>query len=260
MPSAELDLAVETAVKSRTLNNGQSCIAAKRFIIHESLYDAFETRFVAAMEALKVGDPMLDETHIGPIATVSLLENLVTQIEACTRAGARILSGGERMLGTGNYIEPTVIAGLPRSAPVYRDEIFGPVALLFRVASLAEAIEVANDTPFGLGASIWTTDPDEQKGLIAALECGQVFVNTMVATDPRLPFGGIKHSGFGRELSAAGMREFLNAKTVVIAEKSIQTEIPFEPAAESEEPTLNAAPYDSTQFKQAFQTALREPA
>ena len=211
------------------------------------------------MEALKVGDPMLDETHIGAIATVALLDNLVAQIEACKRAGARVLTGGERMLGTGNYIEPTVIAGLPRTAPVYRDEIFGPVALLFRVASLAEAIEVANDTPFGLGASIWTIDPDEQKRLIAALECGQVFVNAMVASDPRLPFGGIKHSGFGRELSAAGMREFLNAKTVVIAEKSTQTEIPFEPAT-VEEPTLNAAPYDSTQFKQAFQSALRDPA
>ena len=255
LPSCDLSRAIETAVKARTINSGQSCIAAKRFIVHEQVYDDFETRFVAAMEALKVGDPMLESTDIGPLATPCQLDTLLSQIEAAKRAGGRVLTGGERMLGTGNYVEPTVIAGLPRTAAVYRDEIFGPVALLFRVSSLAEAIEVANDTPFGLGASIWTEDADEQKRLIRELECGQVFVNAMVVSDPRLPFGGIKHSGYGRELSAAGMREFLNAKTVVIAEHTQQAEIPFEA---QEEPNLNGAPYDSNQFKQAFRTALKE--
>ncbi len=256
MASADLELAVQTAVKARTINNGQSCIAAKRFIIEDPIYDDFETKFVAAMEALKVGDPMLEITDIGPLATTQLLEDLEGQVEAAKRAGARVLCGGERMMGTGNYYEPTVLAGVPRSAAVYRDEIFGPVAMMFRVASLDEAIEVANDTPFGLGASVWTRDAEEQKRLIAELECGQVFVNSMVASDPRLPFGGIKRSGYGRELSAAGMREFLNAKTVVIADAVQQTEIAFEPQKD-QEPTLNQ-PYDSNQFKQAFRTALKD--
>ena len=257
MPSADLAKAVESAVKSRTINNGQSCIAAKRFIIHEEIYDDFEGRFVAAMEALQVGDPMKDSTDIGPLATAQLLVDLEQQVQAATAAGARILCGGERMVGTGNFFEPTVLAGLPRTASVYQDEIFGPVALLFKAASLDEAIEIANDTPFGLGASVWTTDAEEQKQLIAGIEAGQVFVNAIVASDPRLPFGGVKRSGYGRELSAAGMHEFLNAKTVVIAEPVQQTEIAFEPATPTEEePRLSHAPFDSSQFRSAFQTAL----
>lgn len=259
MPSATLDAAVAAAVKSRTVNNGQSCIAAKRFIVHDEVYDDFELRFVAAMEALQVGDPMLQATDIGPLATAQLLDDLEQQVQAATAAGARILTGGERMVGRGNFYEPTVLTGLPRTASVYRDEIFGPVALLFRAASLEEAIEIANDTPFGLGASVWTTDAEEQKQLIAGIECGQVFVNMIVASDPRLPFGGVKRSGYGRELSAAGMHEFLNAKTVVIAEPIQQTEIAFEPETPAqEEPALSHGPYDSSQFRSAFQTALEE--
>jgi succinate-semialdehyde dehydrogenase/glutarate-semialdehyde dehydrogenase len=232
MGSADLNVAIETAVKARCVNNGQSCIAAKRFIIADEIYEEFERRFVEGMEAMRVGDPMKEDTDIGPMATPKIVEDLEQQVEAAKLAGARVLCGGERMLGDGNYFEPTVLAGVPRTSAVYRDEIFGPVAMLFRVQNLAEAIEVANDTPFGLAASVWTSVPAEQTRLVAELACGAVFVNAMVASDPRLPFGGIKKSGYGRELSAAGMREFLNAKTVVISEPVRQTEIPFEAALE----------------------------
>jgi succinate-semialdehyde dehydrogenase/glutarate-semialdehyde dehydrogenase len=217
MPSADLDLAIETAVRARCVNSGQSCIAAKRFIIADEIYDAFESRFVQGMEAVHVGDPMKDETQVGPLATTRLIEQLEAQIKTATHDGARILTGGERMVGEGNYFEPTVLAAVPRTSAVYREEIFGPVAMLFRAQDINEAIEIANDTPFGLCASVWTRDPAEQQRLISELQCGGVFLNAMVASDPRLPFGGIKRSGYGRELSAAGMREFLNAKTVVIA-------------------------------------------
>ena len=217
MPSADLDAAIETAVRARCVNSGQSCIAAKRFIVADEIYDAFERRFVAGMEAMRVGDPMKEGTNIGPLATVRAVELLEQQVQAATRVGARILTGGERMLGTGNYFEPTVLTGVPRTSPVYREELFGPVAMLFRVQDINEAIEIANDTPFGLSASAWTRDPAEQQRFISELQCGGVFLNAMVASDPRLPFGGIKRSGYGRELSAAGMREFLNAKTVVIS-------------------------------------------
>jgi succinate-semialdehyde dehydrogenase / glutarate-semialdehyde dehydrogenase len=217
MPSADLDLAIETAIRARCVNSGQSCIAAKRFIVADEIYDTFESRFVAGMEAIRVGDPMKPEVQIGPLATAHAVDLLEEQVKAATRVGARILTGGERMLGAGNYFEPTVITGIPRNSAVYREELFGPVAMLFRAQDLNEAIEIANDTPFGLGASAWTRDPAEQQRLVSELQCGGVFLNTMVASDPRLPFGGIKRSGYGRELSAAGMREFLNAKTVVIA-------------------------------------------
>jgi len=229
MPSADLDLAIETAVRARCVNSGQSCIAAKRFIVADEIYDAFESRFVAGMEAVRVGDPMKEGTEIGPLATVRILELLEAQVKAATRVGARILTGGERMLGEGNYFEPTVLAGVPRTSPVYREELFGPAAMLFRVQDINEAIEIANDTPFGLSASAWTRDPVEQQRLISELQCGGVFLNAMVASDPRLPFGGIKRSGYGRELSAAGMREFLNAKTVVIASAGSANDAPNMP-------------------------------
>ncbi len=217
LPSCDLDEAVETAVRARLINNGQSCIAAKRFIVHESIYDAFEQRFVAGMEAMTIGDPMKEDTDIGPLASVRAAETLEAQVAQAVQDGARVLTGGQRMLGDGFYYEPTVLASLPRTSPIYREELFGPVAMLFKAASLDEAIEIANDTPFGLGASAWTRDPAEQQRLVSELQCGSVFINAMVSSDPRLPFGGIKQSGYGRELSAAGMREFLNAKTVVLA-------------------------------------------
>jgi succinate-semialdehyde dehydrogenase/glutarate-semialdehyde dehydrogenase len=217
MPSADLNLAVETAVRARCVNSGQSCIAAKRFIIADEIYDEFESRFVQGMESVRVGDPMKEGTEIGPLATVRSVDLLEAQVKAAVRVGARVLTGGERMVGEGNYFEPTVLTGVPRTSAVYREELFGPVAMLFRVQDVNEAIEIANDTSFGLAASAWTRDPAEQQRLVAELQCGGVFLNTMVASDPRLPFGGTKRSGYGRELSAAGMREFLNAKTVVIA-------------------------------------------
>jgi succinate-semialdehyde dehydrogenase/glutarate-semialdehyde dehydrogenase len=218
MPSADLDLAVDAAVRARCINSGQSCIAAKRFLVADAIYDTFETRFVAGMKAMKVGDPTLEETEIGPLATASQVEELDAQVRAATEAGAQVLTGGARIAGEGNYYEPTVLAGVPRTAEVYREEIFGPVAMLFRVRDVDEAIAVANDTPFGLGASIWTRNHAEQRRFALGLHCGAVFLNASVSSDPRLPFGGTKRSGYGRELSAAGMREFLNAKTVLLAD------------------------------------------
>ena len=235
LSSADLDLAVPNAVKARCINNGQSCIAAKRFLIHDSLYDEFERRFTEAMAALRVGDPTDPNTEIGPLATPQILDELLTQVSIARAAGGKILTGGSRLttngLAAGNYFQPTVIAGVSRNSPICKTEIFGPVALLFRITSLEEAITLANDSPFGLAASAWTTDPHEQQRLAAELQCGAVFFNQTVASDPRLPFGGIKHSGYGRELSTAGMREFLNTKTVVVARTAAtQQPQPAEPA------------------------------
>lgn len=217
MPSANLEQAVKIAVRARCVNNGQSCIAAKRFIVAEEIFEQFAERFVAGMEALRVGDPMRAENDLGPLATARIRDRLEEQVSAAKFAGARVLTGGERMLGEGFYFEPTVLADLPKTAAVYREEIFGPVALLFRVRDIDEAIERANDSTFGLGASVWTTVEAEQQRFVRKLEAGMVFLNLMVASDPRLPFGGTKRSGYGRELSSAGMREFMYAKTVVIA-------------------------------------------
>lgn len=217
MPSADLDAAVKAAVKARAINSGQSCICAKRFLVAEVIYDQFEARFVEAMDALKIGDPMLESTEIGPLASDKQVTELDGQVQAAVKAGARVLTGGAAMVGKGNYYEPTVLTAVPRECDVYREELFGPVAMLFRVRDAEEAIRIANDTPFGLAASVWTLSESEQRRFAEALECGQVFFNEIVASDPRLPFGGVKRSGYGRELSAAGMREFLNAKTVVVA-------------------------------------------
>ena len=226
MPSAHLETAVETAVRARCINNGQSCIAAKRFIVAEEIYDKFESKFVASMQNLKLGDPMHEDTDIGPLATPRQVDDIADQVRAAVKAGGRVLAGGHRLQRAGNYYEPTVISDVPRSAAVFREEVFGPVAMLFRVRDVDEAIEFANDTPFGLGASVWTRDLDEERTFVERLECGAVFVNAMVASDPRLPFGGVKHSGYGRELSAAGMREFMNAKTVVAADGHKKREQP----------------------------------
>ena len=214
MPSANLDEAVSTAIKARMINNGQSCIAAKRFIIAEPIAAEFEKRFVAGMQALKVGDPLDLSTDLGPLATHDLLETLDKQVTLSLHAGARALIGGKPLNGTGNYYPPTILVDIPKNAPAYTEEIFGPVALLYRVSDIDQAVALANDTVFGLGASAWTNDRQEKDRFIADVESGMVFINGMVASDPRLPFGGIKESGYGRELSDLGIREFVNIKTV----------------------------------------------
>jgi succinate-semialdehyde dehydrogenase/glutarate-semialdehyde dehydrogenase len=214
MPSADLETAVTTAVSARTINNGQSCIAAKRFLIAESVYKEFEARFVNGMKALRVGEPMDPATDVGPLATAGIRNELDVQVKAAVRAGASVLTGGRKIDGPGYFYEPTVLVDVPREHPVSKEEFFGPVAMLFRVKDAAAAIELANDTPFGLGASVWSTDERETAQFIEGIEAGQVFVNAPVASDPRMPFGGVKRSGYGRELSTAGIREFVNVKTV----------------------------------------------
>jgi succinate-semialdehyde dehydrogenase / glutarate-semialdehyde dehydrogenase len=224
MPSANLTDAVNAAVKARIINNGQSCIAAKRFIIAQEIADEFEHRFVQSMEMLKVGDPMDETTDIGPLATVGILAGLDEQVRRTVAAGARLLTGGKRLEGPGNYYAPTVLTDIPNTSPAYHEELFGPVASLFRVSNLEAAVRLANDTPFGLAASAWTNDKQEQDRLIDEIEAGLVFINGMVASDPRLPFGGVKRSGYGRELSAHGIREFVNIKTVWIQQKTDRNE------------------------------------
>lgn len=217
MPSADVAKAVAIAVKARTINNGQSCIAAKRFIVHEKVYDEFTTRFVGGMRALKVGDPMDPATEIGPLATPAIRDELALQVEKSVAAGAKVLLGGMKLERPGNYYAPTVLADPVPGSPAWDDELFGPVATLFRVADLDQAFAIANHPTFGLGASFWSNDPAEIERAAVEVEAGSVFVNGMVKSDPRLPFGGIKRSGFGRELSVQGIREFVNVKTVWIA-------------------------------------------
>jgi succinate-semialdehyde dehydrogenase/glutarate-semialdehyde dehydrogenase len=226
MPSANLDEAVTVGVKARVVNNGQSCIAAKRFIVHESIAADYETRFAAAMAALNVGDPLDERTEIGPLAMPQIVNDVERQVNQSVAAGARLLTGGRRLGERGNFYAPTVLTNIPDDAPAAREETFGPVASLFRVKDVDEAIAVANDTEFGLGSSVWTNDRSEAQRFIEGIETGQVFVNAMVASDPRVPFGGTKHSGFGRELGAYGIREFVNVKTVWIAGISSPAETP----------------------------------
>jgi succinate-semialdehyde dehydrogenase/glutarate-semialdehyde dehydrogenase len=212
--SADLDAAVRTAVRARVLNNGQSCIAAKRFLVALPVAAEFEQRFVRAMEALRVGDPLDEATELGPLATPEILEGLDDQVQRSLQAGARLLTGGKRLDGPGNYYAPTVLADIPDAAPAATEELFGPVASLFRFRTVEDAIRLANATTFGLGASVWTNDPAEQAQFIDEIEAGLIFINGMVASDPRLPFGGVKHSGYGRELGPHGLREFVNQKSV----------------------------------------------
>jgi succinate-semialdehyde dehydrogenase/glutarate-semialdehyde dehydrogenase len=217
MPSADLDSAVATAVEARVINNGQSCIAAKRFIIHESVAADFEKKFVTRMKNLRIGDPFDEKTELGPLATASAVKDLDADVQKSIKAGAKLLTGGHKLELPGNYYAPTVLTDIPKESPAYREEFFGPVASLFRVKDIDEAIRLANDSRFGLGASAWTADDRERERFINELESGMVFINKMVASDARIPFGGVKSSGHGRELSANGIREFMNIKTVWIA-------------------------------------------
>jgi succinate-semialdehyde dehydrogenase/glutarate-semialdehyde dehydrogenase len=216
MPSANFEAAVTTAVKARIFNNGQSCIAAKRFIVAEPIADKFEREFAARMEALRVGDPFDEKTELGPLSTSDGLADLDRDVQATLRAGARVLTGGKRLDRPGNFYAPTVLTNIPKDSPAHKEELFGPVASVFRAKDLDEAIQIANDCRFGLGASAWTNDLNERERFIDELESGMVFINRMVASDPRIPFGGVKWSGHGRELGVHGIREFTNIKTVWI--------------------------------------------
>jgi succinate-semialdehyde dehydrogenase/glutarate-semialdehyde dehydrogenase len=217
MPSADLDAAVATGVDARTINNGQSCIAAKRFIVHESIASDFEKKFVERMKNLRVGDPFDEKTEVGPLATASAVKDLDADVQKTVKAGAKLLTGGHPLKQPGNFYAPTVLTDIPKESPAYREEFFGPVASLFRVKNIDEAIALANDSRFGLGASAWTNDDAERERFINELESGMVFINKMVASDARIPFGGVKASGHGRELAMNGIREFMNIKTVWIA-------------------------------------------
>jgi succinate-semialdehyde dehydrogenase/glutarate-semialdehyde dehydrogenase len=216
MKSANLEQAAAVGVKARVLNNGQSCIAAKRFIVEESIADEFERLFVSKMQALTVGDPFDEHTDVGPLATADGLKELDSDVQKTIQAGARLLTGGKRLNQPGNYYLPTVLTNIPEGSPAACGELFGPVASLFRAKNAEDAIRIANSSPFGLGASAWTNDSSEREKFINGLESGMVFINRMVASDPRLPFGGVKRSGHGRELAIFGIREFMNIKTVSI--------------------------------------------
>ena len=217
LASADVKAAVETGVKARMLNNGQSCIAAKRFIVQDSIADRFESLLIAKFKELTIGDPMDDNTDIGPLATASIRSELDQQVKNAVSKGAKVLIGGEFISDRpGNYYQPTILTDIPIDSPVAKEEFFGPVALLFKVKDLDSAIALANNIPFGLGASAWTNDKSQSDRLVAEIEAGAVFINGMVKSDPRLPFGGIKRSGYGRELSSQGIHEFVNIKTVWI--------------------------------------------
>jgi succinate-semialdehyde dehydrogenase / glutarate-semialdehyde dehydrogenase len=218
MPSADLERAVKTAVEARVQNAGQSCIAAKRFIVHERVHDEFAQRMAKRMSELRVGDPQDESTEVGPLALQQVLEDVEDQVRRMVKAGAKVLAGGKRLDRPGFFFQPTLLTDAGPGTPGREEEIFGPVATLFKAADLNEAIQLGNATRFGLGSSAWTRDPAESRRLTDELEAGLVFINGMVKSDPRLPFGGIKASGHGRELSVYGLREFVNIKTVWIGE------------------------------------------
>jgi succinate-semialdehyde dehydrogenase/glutarate-semialdehyde dehydrogenase len=220
MPSANLETAAATAVKARIFNNGQSCIAAKRFIVAEAIADKFERVFAEKMAGLKVGDPFDEKTELGPLSTADGLEDLDRDVKKTVEAGAKVLTGGKRLDRPGNFYAPTVLTNIPDGSPAHKEELFGPVASVFRAKDVNDAIRIANDSRFGLGASAWTNDAKERERFVNDLESGMVFINKMVASDPRIPFGGVKWSGHGRELGAHGIREFTNIKTVWIEEGS----------------------------------------
>ena len=212
--NASLDQAIATAVEARIINNGQSCIAAKRFIVLDEIAEKFESGFVSRMKSLKVGDPMDSQTDLGPLSTADAVKSLHADVQKTIQAGARVLTGGRPIERPGNYYEPTVLTNIPKDSPAYREEFFGPVASVFRVKNIDDAIRLANDSRFGLGASAWTNDPQEREQFENEIQAGMVFINKMVVSDPRMPFGGVKSSGHGRELGVHGIREFTNIKTV----------------------------------------------
>ncbi|HEX7121453.1 MAG TPA: NAD-dependent succinate-semialdehyde dehydrogenase [Gemmatimonadaceae bacterium] len=214
LPTADVARAAEVAVAARIVNNGQSCIAAKRFIVVDAVADEFQRLFVERMRALKVGDPMADDTQVGPLATAKGASNLEAQVRETVAQGATLLLGGQRLPGPGNYFAPTVLADIPDGSPAATQELFGPVASIFRARDADHALAIANDSTFGLGAAVWTNDPVEADRFANEIETGLVFINGMVASDPRFPFGGVKASGYGRELGPWGLREFVNIKTV----------------------------------------------
>jgi succinate-semialdehyde dehydrogenase/glutarate-semialdehyde dehydrogenase len=217
LPSVDIDDCVRVAVNARVQNNGQSCIAAKRFIVHEAVHDEFLEKFIAAMNVLVVGDPFDPATDIGPIVTEAQRAELIGQVEEARKQGATVHAGAALPEGGGWWFAPTVLAGVTSDMAISKVEVFGPVAMVLRVADLDEALVVANSTTFGLGSSVWTNDEEEQRRCIEGIEAGAVFVNAMVASLPELPFGGIKRSGFGRELAEVGLKEFANVKTVYVA-------------------------------------------
>ena len=212
--NASLDQAIATAVEARIINNGQSCIAAKRFIVLDEIAEKFESGFGSRMKSLKVGDPMDPQTELGPLSTADAVKSLHADVQKTIQAGARVLTGGRPIERPGNYYEPTVLTNIPKDSPAYREEFFGPVASVFRVKNIDDAIRLANDSRFGLGASAWTNDPQEREQFENEIQAGMVFINKMVVSDPRMPFGGVKSSGHGRELGVHGIREFTNIKTV----------------------------------------------
>lgn len=216
LENADIDTAVKAGVTARLINNGQSCIAAKRFIVVEKVYNEFEKKFVNLMKSVKIGDPLDETTELGPVAREDLLKDLEYQVNQAIEKGAVVLCGGKRHNRDGLFYEPTVLTNVKKGMLVYDEEVFGPIASLIKVKDENEAIEIANDTKFGLGASLWTKDIEHAKKLIDKIEAGSVFINGMVKSDPRLPFGGIKNSGYGRELSHYGIKEFVNIKTVWI--------------------------------------------
>jgi succinate-semialdehyde dehydrogenase/glutarate-semialdehyde dehydrogenase len=216
LDSADIELAAATAVTARMLNSGQTCIAAKRFILHEAIADQFEALMVEKFASLQVGDPLSENTEIGPLATERILQEIAAQVDKTVAMGAKLKCGGYKLDRLGNFYAPTILTHIPPGSPGQYEEFFGPVALLFRVADISEAIALANDSPFGLGASAWTKKPEEIDRLVNEIEAGAVFINGMTKSDPRLPFGGTKRSGYGRELSKEGLYEFVNMKTVWI--------------------------------------------
>ena len=214
LDDADLEVAAETGAWARNQNGGQSCIAAKRFIVLDAVYDEFVDRLVDEFESLVIGDPMDEDTDIGPLAREDLMNDVHEQVAASVEAGATVLTGGAPLDRPGAFYPPTVLTDVPAGCPADADEVFGPVAAVYRVADEDAAIEKANDTPFGLGASLWSQDRDRAERLARRVDAGCVYINQLTKSDPRVPFGGVKESGYGRELSEAGIKEFVNRKTV----------------------------------------------